>query len=522
MKNEKYRILHVEDVAADAELVRKELMKSNINFDYRVIDSEKEYLKELDSFSPDVILCDHTLPGFNSFEALKIVKEKKLYIPFLVITATMSEDVAMTIVREGADDYILKDRLKRLPHAVINAIEKFRFEKDRKQFVVEGYEKEALSKEVLRRLSNKLLLATKAAGVGIWEYYPRTGKFVGDEVMLTLCGLRAEDFDATFETWKKIIHPEDAGWVLEQFYNIYENEPVFNNAYKILYPDKSLHYIETSAIVEKDNDGISFRMIGTSRDVTDRKKSEQDIQINIVERELLIRELTKSITDLKQFTYITSHNFRAPLSNLIGLLGHIDYGTLTVANNKILEMFKISTLQLNNTINDLLKILIIKNNVNEDIANNNVSDLLNEVFNSLSSGIDETGCIISKDLAVEYIFFNKSYLESILINLISNAIKYRSQTRRLEINISTAHKLNGEILMVIKDNGIGIDLTMHHDKIFGLYQRFHTNTDSIGLGLFIVKSQINALGGNIEVQSEVDKGSSFLITFKQKKADEIA
>ena len=181
-------------------------------------------------------------------------------------------------------------------------------------------------------------------------------------------------------------------------------------------------------------------------------------------------------------------------------------------------MFKTSTLQLNKTINDLIQILIIKNNVNVNVANNNISDLLEEVSNSLLHEINEIGCVVNKDLQVETICFNKSYLESILINLLSNSIKYRSPNRRLQIDISTQRKASGEVVMTITDNGIGIDLNRHRNSIFGLYQRFHTNPDSVGLGLFIVKTQINTLGGSIDVDSEIDKGTTFHITFREKQA----
>jgi signal transduction histidine kinase len=179
-------------------------------------------------------------------------------------------------------------------------------------------------------------------------------------------------------------------------------------------------------------------------------------------------------------------------------------------------MFRTSTEQLNKTVNDLLKILIIKNNVNVELANNNVNEILASVTSSLSQEMEEVGCAISKNIHTETIVFNSAYLESIITNLFSNAIKYRSPNRLLQIDVSTKQQPNGDVLLAIQDNGLGIDLKMHKDDIFGLYQRFHTNTDSVGLGLFIVKSQITALGGSIEVESEVDKGTTFSIIFKNK------
>jgi signal transduction histidine kinase len=243
-------------------------------------------------------------------------------------------------------------------------------------------------------------------------------------------------------------------------------------------------------------------------DITERKKIE-------TEREFLIEHLVKSNNDLKQFTYITSHNFRAPLSNLVGLLNLIDRETLTPVNKEIIGMFETSTQQLNKTINDLIQILIIKNNLEVNIVKNNINDSLSDVCELLVQEIRETGTTIVRNIVAEEIVLNKSYMQSILINLVSNAIKYRSPDRKLIIEISTEQQQTGEILMVIKDNGSGIDMKRHQDKIFGLYQRFHSNIDGAGLGLYMVKTQIMALGGKIEVQSEKEKGTCFYITFKQ-------
>jgi signal transduction histidine kinase/FixJ family two-component response regulator len=512
--SKKYKILHLEDVATDAELAARELKKSNLNFNQLIVDTEHEYVNALEHYNPDIILCDHSLASFNSREALKIFKAKKLAIPFLLITATLSDEVAISVLKEGADDYILKDHLARLPNAVINAIEKYRLNKERKQLIKEANDKEALSKKRLADLSSKLLLATKAAGVGIWEYIIETGEFIVDEVMLSIYGVK--DFDGTFETWKNYLHPVDAKRLNKNFKADLKKVVEFDFEFRIIHPDSSVRFIQASAIVERDTNGKRIRMVGTNQNVTKRKEAEKTILVNISEREALIRELTNSIKDLKLFTYITSHNFRAPLSNLIGLLRFVDYSTLTENNHAIIEMFTTSTEQLNKTVNDLLKILIIKNNVNVELAYNNVNQLLASVTSSLAHEMEEIGCVISKNIHTETIVFNTAYLESILTNLFSNAIKYRSPDRSLQIVVFTKLQPNGDVVLSIKDNGLGIDLKMHKDNIFGLYQRFHTNSDSVGLGLFIVKSQINALGGSIEVESEVDKGTTFIITFKNK------
>jgi signal transduction histidine kinase len=126
MPDKKIKILHLEDLPSDAEMVERELKKSNLPFETRIAKNKKEYINTLENFAPDVILSDHSLPSFDSISALKILKKSAHKIPFILVTATMPDEGALDVVKEGADDYILKDRLSRLPVAILNCLEKFR------------------------------------------------------------------------------------------------------------------------------------------------------------------------------------------------------------------------------------------------------------------------------------------------------------------------------------------------------------------------------------------------------------
>ncbi|MCX2485307.1 sensor histidine kinase [Pedobacter sp. MR2016-24] len=232
------------------------------------------------------------------------------------------------------------------------------------------------------------------------------------------------------------------------------------------------------------------------------------------EREQLIEDLTSRNQDLSQFAYITSHNLRAPLSNLIGLIDILNYDLLDEYNKTIVDMFKDSALKLNETIYDLTQMLSIKSNKNISIENVSVARIFKKVCNSFTKQIHTMGISIHTDFQCEMIPFNKSYLESVLMNLMSNAVKYCSENRPLKIEVSTKLDRNGDIILTFSDNGMGIDLIKHKDRIFGLNERFHSHVNGSGVGLFITKTQINSLGGDITVKSEVDKGSTFTVTIK--------
>lgn len=270
------------------------------------------------------------------------------------------------------------------------------------------------------------------------------------------------------------------------------------------------YWVNFNMLPVYNSDGELSHWVSIQRDISEDKKQE-------VEKEQLIKELTKNNKDLQQFSYITSHNLRAPLSNLTGLLSLIE--DIPIENQELKEIidgFNKSTHLLNDTINDLVKVIIIKDNPCIEKESLLLKDIFEDVFSQLDFLIGLHKPIIKIDFQeVSFLNTNKSYLESILLNLLTNSIKYKSETRKSKISI-TAQKSDDSVILTFKDNGIGIDLDRHKDKVFGLYQIFHDHSDSKGLGLYLVKSQVETMGGTISIESKVDIGTTFTITFKNK------
>ncbi|TDE30315.1 PAS domain S-box protein [Flavobacterium ranwuense] len=275
--------------------------------------------------------------------------------------------------------------------------------------------------------------------------------------------------------------------------------------------DKEEYWVRFSMIPIYNSENELSHWISIQRDITDEKNQEK-------EKEQLIRELTQNNKDLKQFSYITSHNLRAPLSNLTGLLNLLE--DIPIENQElkeILDGFNKSTHLLNDTINDLVKVIIIKDNPSIQKEAVLIKEIFENVFSQLNFQIELYKPIIKLNFEkVSILNINKAYIESILLNLLTNAIKYKSENRKLKITITT-HEIDDTVVLIFKDNGIGIDLERNRDKVFGLYQRFHNYPDSKGLGLYLVKSQVETMGGTIEIESEVNKGTTFTLTFKNKQ-----
>lgn len=258
-------------------------------------------------------------------------------------------------------------------------------------------------------------------------------------------------------------------------------------------------------IFDKNEEITHF--ISIIRDITLEKERE-------VEREKLIDELQKSLEDLKQFSYITSHNFRAPLSNLLALNELIkDYDIQDASLLELINGYQKSTFLLNETIEDLIQTIVIRDTeVTQEWLS--IEELVNDCKQLLKNQIKENKVHFTLNLNCNEIWFHKSYAENIFLNLISNAIKYKNPDNEFCNIAISSETTNKGVLVKIKDNGRGMNLDLNQEKIFGLYQRFHPNTEGKGIGLYLVKNQMKASGGEISVDSEVNIGTTFHLTFK--------
>lgn len=227
--------------------------------------------------------------------------------------------------------------------------------------------------------------------------------------------------------------------------------------------------------------------------------------------ELLIKnkELIQNNTQLEQFNYVIAHNIRGPVARLLGLFQL--YETSSAEEQQLLWPKLIHSVHdIDTVIKDLNTTLRIKKNIDEVFETVDLHQLINRLFQTLQDEIEYEQAEISLNLEVTHIQSVKAYIESILYNLLSNAIKYKDPRRPLKIHISTQSISNRTIIEVV-DNGLGIDLEKYHDKLFGMYKRFHQHKEGKGLGLHLVKLQVESLGGHIAVESERDKGSTFKV-----------
>jgi signal transduction histidine kinase len=228
----------------------------------------------------------------------------------------------------------------------------------------------------------------------------------------------------------------------------------------------------------------------------------------------LAQELSKQNEDLKRFAYITSHDLRAPVINLNALLEYYDYeDPSSEINKELIVKFKQSAERISDTLNDLLEVTRIKDRTQSEIKDMcSISKIFYNCIQDNAEQIKKVEGTVTADFSQkDSIYFTKSVLNSTFTNLITNAIKYRSSERNLEITVTT-ETIGTNYIIRFTDNGLGMNTEKIKNRLFTLYQRFHSHVEGKGLGLYLVKSQLEALGGSLAVESEENKGTTFVIS----------
>ncbi len=257
----------------------------------------------------------------------------------------------------------------------------------------------------------------------------------------------------------------------------------------------------------KNQHGENIGFLLTNRDVTEQKKLEMD-------REKITADLIQRNKDLEQFTYIISHNLRAPVANILGLTSLL--GSIEPADegySGLVNGLEVSANNLDAVISDLNQILQVNSRVNEKVEIVALPRLIDDIRLSISHLITEEKVIIVTDFeATPTMRTLKTYLHSVFYNLILNSIKYHRPGVAPQITISSRAD-NEKITITYQDNGRGIDIKKNASDLFGLYKRFDTSVEGKGMGLFMVKMQVESLGGTISLHSELGKGTRFELEF---------
>ncbi|WP_055443153.1 sensor histidine kinase [Lacinutrix himadriensis] len=365
----------------------------------------------------------------------------------------------------------------------------------------------------LRTLNDsKWKLALEYTNIGVWEFDADLNKIFFSNESKKLIGFEnVADFGSNINDWNDRVHPEDTDKYFKDFRNHLNGlNPLYENEHRIKCINGNYKWIlDRGKIVEYTIDGKAKRIIGTHTEITNQKAAEN----KVIEA---LHIATEQNNKLKNFAHIVTHNLKQHVGNFESLLDFHDEAESLDEKEELMVHLKTLSSSLTKTINNLNQVVSVQSNKNKKIERIFVAKEVNLVLKTLDFVIKENRATVHNNVNEKYfIYYNFSYFESVIQNLLTNAIKYKHKDRDPVINIDYNYKKD-TVDLIISDNGRGIDLDKFGKDIFGLYKTFHHNEDAEGVGLYLIRNQIESFGGKITVKSKVGIGTTFIITVTNK------
>lgn len=363
-------------------------------------------------------------------------------------------------------------------------------------------------KKIERRLANsesRLKEAQAIAQIGSFEFDLEHHTDIWSDEIYNIYGIPKEENFPSKKLFLSFIHPDDVEAVEKILNGCFKTIERSIADFRFIRQDGTLRYGYCEVRAEFSREGGPGRIFGILQDISERKMAE-------LERAKIVHDLTLKHRELEQFAYVISHNLRAPVVNIIGASNVLQEVELSIQDKEILNQgISQSGRQLDDIIQDLNLILQTKTEIKTVKEWVRFSDLVDGIQINSRKLIQSSAVTIRCDFSEINGFLTiKSYLYSIFYNLISNSIQYRRPEVACLIEISS-RRTEDKIELIFADNGMGIDLQKNADDIFGLYKRFHTHTEGKGMGLFMVKASVEALGGKIGIESMEGVGTRFTI-----------
>ncbi|MBI3483170.1 MAG: PAS domain-containing sensor histidine kinase, partial [Bacteroidetes bacterium] len=250
------------------------------------------------------------------------------------------------------------------------------------------------------------------------------------------------------------------------------------------------------------------------RDVTERKEAEEKIREQNTRLLDIANDLKRKNDQLEEFAQIVSHNLRAPIGNILSLISFYEETDKGEEREEYFGLLKASSHAVNNTFHELVEVLKIRQNINIERQTLSFEATLDKIKKMFAAKINESQAVIKSEFQVISINYPNIYLESIFLNLLSNSLKYRKKNVTPLIIFKT-YQEEGDIILELSDNGLGIDLDKYGHQVFKLNKTFHLHAEARGIGLFITKNQVEAMGGEIKVFSKTNEGVTFVINFNK-------
>src|ERR1035437_2993582 len=497
-------VLCLEDVLKDAELLNEMLVDAGYLVTMDIAKGEKEYLSFLKGRNYDIILADNKLPRMDAFAALKLALELKPEIPFICVSGTIGEEKAVELLKQGATDYVLKDRLGRLALAVQRALKEKEMQKVRKQV-----------EEALKDSEDRYSKAFQSSPYSIAIMSAKDGKFIEVNDAFTLVsGYPREEVTTNSAVGLNMwVDKKEQKWVIS---TLLDGKHVTGKEF--LFKKKNGDIITGlfSARIIKLNNKLC--VISSINDITERKQAELEL--------IKAKEKAEESDRLKSaFLTNMSHEIRTPMNGIIGFTELLREPNLTSDEQQdYIQTIQISGARMLNTINNIVDISKIESElITVDIKETNLNEKIEFTYKFFKPEVEIKGLqflfkngLPSKEAIIKT---DNEKVYAILTNLVKNAIKFT-----YDGSIEFGYEKKGEYLeFFVKGTGVGIPQKQHQM----IFERFRQGSEShnrgyegSGLGLSIAKSYVEMLGGEIWVDSQEGIGSTFYFTIPYNAVSE--
>ncbi|HEY6900031.1 MAG TPA: PAS domain-containing protein [Puia sp.] len=477
------KILLLEDNAEDAEIIQRLLKREQLHCEIRLVMTRAEFLKELNEFRPDLILADNSLPQFDAKTALLLVRQMTESPPFILVTGTVSEEFAAGIIKAGADDYILKDRLQRLPSAIETAISQHRVKKANQEAM-----------ESIRRSNERFQTLSKATRDALWDWDLSTDSMWWNENFFILFGYGPELPAPGPAGWIKRIHPADRGKVLTRFKNIGENSTdSWEDELRIRLSDDSYATVLDRAYILRNEAGHAIRIIGVFVDITEQKKliaekrrMEEEQLASKIEQQ---KEITRVILQTQEMERNTlGRELHDNINQILVSVNHkLGYFLEEPENN--MDIIGSCRQSLDKAIQEARNLshhMVIprfsEKKLKEELANL----IENYSYNQL---VQLDASELSDELLTPPI---KETLFRIVQEQLSNIHKH-ARADKVTIRLHTADR--NSVVMLISDNGVGFDVQQKKK----------------GIGITNIFNRAESYNGKAEIHSLPGKGSTLSV-----------
>lgn len=301
----------------------------------------------------------------------------------------------------------------------------------------------------------------------------------------------------------EFVHPDDQSLTQQVRHELTKARPLYNFENRYITKTGEVVWLAWTSYPVEDEQLV----FAIAKNITHKKQVE-------AERSELLSRLTHVNSELKQLTYTTSHDLRSPVNNVLSVIELID---LSAVSNKeageLIQILKLSGEYLREMLNNYVDALSEKHNLLAELENVELQPALDKVLRSIQSLAETSGLKLDVDFSkAPKIRFNKNYMESVFLNLLTNSIKYARPDCSPQVQIHSEES-QYRVELVFTDNGQGFDMEKVRDKVFGLKQTFHHSEDSKGIGLYLVHNHVTSMGGRIELESEPNRGASFKLSF---------